>query len=148
MDGIVTEARRLRRLIDRMDDLKEMEDTALSVDLRPVAILRPSKPSARMLGPSGRAHVAGLIAVHISSAERIAQCRGMLRSVAAQEIKPVPLVLSWSADDTHAAAFQAAWNANLQFDFNMRVTDGFDTSTSTVLRELAESNRLVQESAE
>ena len=84
----------------------EIAADAAPGDLRPVAILRPSKPSARMLGPSGRAHVAGLIAVHISSAERIAQCRGMLRSVAAQEIKPVPLVLSWSADDAHAAAFQ------------------------------------------
>ena len=40
------------------------------------------------------------------------------------------------------------WKANLQPDFNVRVCDGFDTSASAVLRELDESNRFVQKSAE
>ena len=38
--------------------------------------------------------------------------------------------------------------SNLQPDFNLRVIERFDTSTSTVLRELDESNRSVQKSAE
>ena len=40
------------------------------------------------------------------------------------------------------------WKSNLQTDFNVRVCDGFDTSSSAVLRELDESNRFVQKSAE
>ena len=43
---------------------------------------------------------------------------------------------------------RAAWKSNLQPDFNVRVIERFDTSTSAVLRELAESNRFVQKSAE
>ena len=42
----------------------------------------------------------------------------------------------------------AAWKSNLQPDFNMRIFECFDTSTFAVLRELAESNRFVQKSAE
>ena len=38
--------------------------------------------------------------------------------------------------------------SNLQPDFNVRVCECFDTRTSAVLRELAESNRIVQKSAE
>ena len=38
--------------------------------------------------------------------------------------------------------------SNLQPDFNVRVFECFDTNTSAVLRELAESNRFVQKSAE
>ena len=38
--------------------------------------------------------------------------------------------------------------SNLQPDFNMSVFDRFDASPSTVLRELAESHRFVQKSAE
>jgi hypothetical protein len=40
------------------------------------------------------------------------------------------------------------WKSNLQPDFNVRVCECFDTSTSAVLRELAKSNRFVQKSAE
>lgn len=65
VDGIVTEARRLRTLIDRMDDLKEMEDTALSVDLRPVAIA----PLLDEAASFGRA-LAGEHAVHVASEDR------------------------------------------------------------------------------
>jgi hypothetical protein len=42
----------------------------------------------------------------------------------------------------------AACESNLQPDFNVRVCECFDASTSAVLRELAESNRFVQKSAE
>ena len=42
----------------------------------------------------------------------------------------------------------AVCKSNLQPDFNVRVFECFDTSTSAVLRELAESNRFVQKSAE
>ena len=40
------------------------------------------------------------------------------------------------------------WNSNLQPDFNVRVCDGFDARLPAVLRELDESNRFVQKSAE
>ncbi|KAH8097897.1 hypothetical protein JL720_816 [Aureococcus anophagefferens] len=40
------------------------------------------------------------------------------------------------------------WIPNLQPDFNVRVIERFDTTTSAVLRELDESNRSVQKSAE
>jgi hypothetical protein len=40
------------------------------------------------------------------------------------------------------------WNSNLQHDFNVRICDSFDASSSTVLRELDESNRFIQNSAE
>ena len=42
----------------------------------------------------------------------------------------------------------AVWKSNLQPDFNVRVFECFDTSSSAVLRELDKSNRLVQKSAE
>ena len=41
-----------------------------------------------------------------------------------------------------------ASKSNLQPDFNVSVRDRFDTSTSAVLRDLDESNRFVQKSAE
>ena len=44
--------------------------------------------------------------------------------------------------------FIAVWNSNLQPDFNVRRCDSFDASSSAVLRELDESNRFVQKSAE
>ena len=44
--------------------------------------------------------------------------------------------------------YGAVCKSNLQPDFNVRVFECFDTSTSAVLRELAESNRFVQKSAE
>ena len=40
------------------------------------------------------------------------------------------------------------WKPNLQPDFNVSVFERFDTSSSAVLRELDESNRFVQKSAE
>ena len=40
------------------------------------------------------------------------------------------------------------WNSNLQPDFNVSVCDSFDAISSAVLRELDESNRFVQKSAE
>jgi len=39
-------------------------------------------------------------------------------------------------------------NSNLQLDFNVSVRDSFDEIFSVVLRELDESNRFVQKSAE
>ena len=44
--------------------------------------------------------------------------------------------------------FVAAWTSNLQPDFNLRVIDRFDARLSAALRELDESNRFVQKSAE
>ena len=43
---------------------------------------------------------------------------------------------------------RAVWNSNLQPDFNVRICDSFDASSSAVLRELDKSNRFVQKSAE
>ena len=42
----------------------------------------------------------------------------------------------------------AAWNSNMQADFNVHVCDGFGAISSAVLRELDESHRFVQKSAE
>ena len=41
-----------------------------------------------------------------------------------------------------------AWNSNVQPDVNVRVGDRFDARLSAVLRELEESHRFVQKSAE
>jgi hypothetical protein len=49
---------------------------------------------------------------------------------------------------TSSPSPRPVWKSNLQPDFNVRVFECFDTSTSAVLRELDESNRLVQKSAE
>ena len=46
------------------------------------------------------------------------------------------------------AACCLVWNSNLQPDFNVSVCDTFDASSSAMLRELDESNRFVQKSAE
>ena len=43
---------------------------------------------------------------------------------------------------------RAVWKSNLQPDFNVRVCDRFDARLSAVLREIDESNRFVQKSAE
>ena len=48
----------------------------------------------------------------------------------------------------HGAPSYTVWKSNLQPDFNVRVFECFDTSTSAVLRELDESNRFVQKLAE
>jgi len=45
-------------------------------------------------------------------------------------------------------ALLAVPNSNLQLDFNLSVRDSFDVTFSAVLRELDESNRFVQKSAE
>ena len=42
----------------------------------------------------------------------------------------------------------AVWNSNLQLDFNVSICDSSDANSSAVLRELDESNRFVQKSAE
>ena len=73
-----------------------------------------------------------------------------------------PLILGVAAVSTRCAAasgrepslvaallqLHSVCKSNLQPDFNVRVFECFDTSTSAVLRELAESNRFVQKPAE
>jgi hypothetical protein len=44
--------------------------------------------------------------------------------------------------------YPAVWNSNLQPDFNVHICDSFDASSSAVLRDLDESNRSLQKSAE
>jgi hypothetical protein len=60
------------------------------------------------------------------------------------------LGLASCADTLVGTHFQPgpAWNSNLQPDFNVRICDSFDASSLAVLRELDESNRFVQKSAE
>ena len=48
----------------------------------------------------------------------------------------------------YVAPSEAVWKSNLQPDFNVRICDRFDARFSAVLRELDESNRFVQKSAE
>ena len=55
---------------------------------------------------------------------------------------------AFPADGAVEAARAAVCKSNLQPDFNVRVFECLDTSTFAVLRELAESNRFVQKSAE
>ena len=54
---------------------------------------------------------------------------------------------AWLAADNY---FQQTpvWKSNLQPDFNVSVHDGFDASSSALLRELDESDRFVQKPAE
>ena len=55
---------------------------------------------------------------------------------------------AWTTDDGGTLSLASVWNSNLQPNFNMRIRDSFDASSSVVLRELDESNRFVQKSAE
>ena len=50
--------------------------------------------------------------------------------------------------EREASALDAVPNSNLQPDFNVSVCDSFDATSSAVLRELDESNRFVEKSAE
>ena len=50
--------------------------------------------------------------------------------------------------DRRGRAAVPGWNSNLQPDFNGRVIDRFGPASSAVLRELDESHRSVQKSAE
>ena len=52
------------------------------------------------------------------------------------------------AELSRADAWKTVWKSNLQPDFNVSVCDSFDASSLAVLRELDESNRFVQKSAE
>ena len=56
--------------------------------------------------------------------------------------------LRTKADSRGVRASIPVWKSNLQPDFNVLVCDRFDASSSDVLRELDESNRFVQKSAE
>ena len=50
-------------------------------------------------------------------------------------------------EKTESAVVATTCVLNIQLDFNVSVSECFDTSTSNVLRELDESNRSVQKSA-
>ena len=62
--------------------------------------------------------------------------------------KAVTRVRSDPGGGVSVATLGAVWKSNLQLDFNVSVRDRFDASSSAVLRELDESNRFVQKSAE
>ena len=84
---------------------------------------------------------------------RAAAARGhaaALEALAAEPATRAGLGAATAEGETpaHLAARAAVCKSNLQPDFNVRVCECFDTSTSAVLRELAESNRFVQKSAE
>jgi hypothetical protein len=55
---------------------------------------------------------------------------------------------AWIAGNADWPTFEPVPNSNLQLDFNVRVCDGFDATSLAWLRELDESNRFVQKSAE
>ena len=57
-------------------------------------------------------------------------------------------VSSFLAERVEFVLLHAVWKSNLQPDFNVQVCDRFDARFSAVLRELDESNRFVQKSAE
>ena len=64
--------------------------------------------------------------------------------------RPAVVVVARRHDATRRSldASKALWKSNLQPDFNVRVCGRFDASSLVVLRELDESNRFVQKSAE
>jgi hypothetical protein len=75
---------------------------------------------------------------------------GLARSVHGFTDFPAVKALVARAEHEHPAlrAHHPVWKSNLQLDFNVILFECFDTSTSAVLRELDESNRFVQKSAE
>ena len=63
-------------------------------------------------------------------------------------VKPGGMYIVEDIETNWWKPFSSVCKTNLQPDFNVRVLECFDTITSAVLRELAESNRFVQKSAE
>jgi hypothetical protein len=59
-----------------------------------------------------------------------------------------PLSSSVSAQRQRIVSASPVWKSNLQPEFNVSVCDRSDARLSAVLRELDESNRFVQKSAE
>ena len=70
-----------------------------------------SAPAPAPLPVVGGECVVALLASHISSRRRLKYLEQCLRSIAAQQIPPAALYLSWYADDAHAAAVLAAFEA-------------------------------------
>ena len=65
-----------------------------------------------------------------------------------EKLDVVPEVVPAEPAGVSYVSPDAVWKSNLQPDFNVSVCDGFDASSSSMLRELDESNRFVQKSAE
>ena len=64
------------------------------------------------------------------------------------ESSPPPVVLNHCRSCGKQRQRDPVWKPNLQPDFNVSVSECFDTSSSAGLRELDESDRSVQKSAE
>ena len=119
----------------------ELEDAGGRVRVRRVregteAYDKGVTPLAYVVAINGRPVPAGATAADVGKALRSA---------------PRPVELALDIDSAYAGLDRASapvCKSNLQPDFNVRVFECFDTSTSSVLRELAESNRFVQKSAE
>ena len=92
------------------------------------------------LGPEFRAHRVEHLALDLR------ELRGAAGVVAVGRVRRREV--RDALEDELRADVRPVCKSNLQPDFNVRVFECFDTSTSAVLRELAESNRFVQKSAE
>jgi hypothetical protein len=60
----------------------------------------------------------------------------------------VPDEVEWRGLLLAAGQLRSVWNSNLQPDFNVSVRDSLDATFSAALRDLDESHRFVQKSAE
>ena len=107
----------------------------LSEDLRAWLLRRPW-PHEAVLSRSGVAPFLGTLA-----GTRAYPCAPSTSHVRAA-------VASHGVDAHLAWESHTVWIPNLQPDFNVRVCERFDASSSAVLGELDESNRFVQKSAE
>ena len=96
------------------------------------------------------ARALGALLCAVVAAEADVPARGTRQRLrgATREIGDVATELEHVESLEHRVEQDPVCKSNLQPDFNVRVFECFDTSTSAVLRELAESNRFVQKSAE
>ena len=100
--------------------------------------------------------VHGPLRVAGPGAARCVECCGRVLQQLREGVDGVATPRAWGSLQRAGHDMRAFWHrksrtvckSNLQPDFNVRVFECFDTSTSAVLRELAESNRFVQKSAE
>ena len=148
LDALVAEAALVRageepgRRPDGLEVLRGLErHEAALVRREPRGLADEVADAARVEGAPGLGHgpVDGVLVVRHGQRRRRAEEPRFAAPRA-------PLVARRDAPQRRDGA--PAWNSNLQPDFNVRICDSFGASSSAGLRELDESNRFVQKSAE
>ena len=133
---------------DREAVAEALEETVLLVTRTTVSVLYDARAAPALatllVCPGLREYVVDGANGDVDAAEA-AKAAGFVRLVACEVGAAgarVGVVLPRGAESA------PVWKSNLQPDFNVRVCDRFDARFSDVLRELDESNRSVQKSAE